>query len=425
MDERPLPRLEDRRPERRLRVGHLARDEPAPHEIVDFRRLPVERRRGRKRVHVRRANGLVRSLRVGLRLVEIRGCRIELRPVRGDDVAFRRSPRVLGDVHRIGSHVGYETFFVKRLRYLHRLPRGNPERARRGLLQRGCRERREGMARPRLGLHRNGFERRAGKIEKEAVRRLAVRDLRLLAVDFREARRENGLVAGALLRLRAEEEVCDGRERVYLALALDEKPERDRLDAARAESAVVRALDVLPEEGRDLVSDETVEYPPRLLRVHARHVYVAGLRHRLEDGVLRDFIVGDAAERLAAGGAREDLLEVPRYRLPFAVGIARKIYLVDALHGVLEFAYDLLLVVGYFVLGLELPAAFARRRDLDGSIRPRKVADVAHRAFHGEIAPEILAYRLRLRGRFHNQQFLPHWQTLLVPRSRPVSRLSP
>ena len=259
------------------------------------------------------------------------------------------------------------------------------------------------MAHLRLGLQVDDFELRVGEVEKRRVGGLAVAHVRLLAVDARELGDELAVRGAALLRLDAHEEVGLRLERLYLALALDEEPQRDRLDAARGERAVVGARDVLPEERRDLVADDAVEDPARLLRVDERHVDVARLCDGLENGVLRDLVVGDAVERLLAGDGLEHFLEVPRDRLSFAVGIACEIDFARRLDGGLEFRDDLLLAFRDFVLRRERPALVARLVDPYRAVLLREIADVADGTLDRELRPEILAYRLRLGGRLDYQ----------------------
>ena len=152
---------------------------------------------------------------------------------------------------------------------------------------------------PRLGLHlQSGDDKlRAGEVKQDVVGGLPVGHRRLLPVESRKFGDKRRLRV-ALLRLDAHQIVCLRLERVDLALALDEKAKRHRLNASGRKLAVVLARDVLPEERRDLVAHYAVENSPRLLRVNERHVDVARLGDRLENGGLRDLVVRDALERL-------------------------------------------------------------------------------------------------------------------------------
>ena len=73
--------------------------------------------------------------------------------------------------------------------------------------------------------------------------------------------------------------VVGGDERHALALALDDEPRRDRLDAARPTALHHLA----PEDGRDLVAVEAVEDAAGLLRVDEAVVDLARLGERVLD----------------------------------------------------------------------------------------------------------------------------------------------
>ena len=81
-----------------------------------------------------------------------------------------------------------------------------------------------------------------------------------------------------LVRVEGREQVPPrgGAEGHPLALALDDEPRRDRLDAPGGEAR----HDLLPEDGRDLVAVEPVEDAPRLLRVDEPGVDLARLAER-------------------------------------------------------------------------------------------------------------------------------------------------
>ena len=76
-----------------------------------------------------------------------------------------------------------------------------------------------------------------------------------------------------LRELQRDGEVRDGDGSAPARLALHDDPERHRLDAPGREAPP----DLLPEEVGDLVADEPVDDPPRLLRGDAVRVDLAGL----------------------------------------------------------------------------------------------------------------------------------------------------
>ena len=70
-------------------------------------------------------------------------------------------------------------------------------------------------------------------------------------------------------------------ERADFALALDDQAQRDGLDASGGESAA----DLVPEQRRNLVADQTVENAARLLRFNQVDVDGRRVLERLLNGV--------------------------------------------------------------------------------------------------------------------------------------------
>ena len=425
--------LDGERLHRRLRVRHLARDEPPPDEVVELQLRRVHPRLARalrRELDVGRSDRLVRALRLDaafrLRRVEVRLLRVELRPAPLLDDRLRRRARLVRDVDGVGSHVGDAPLLVEGLGELHRLAGREAEHARRRLLQGRGRERRQGMAHLRLGLHVRNLQRRVREVEDEAVRDLLLADVRLLAVQPRELRDERLRVAG-LAGLDAEELVRLRHEGVDLALALDEEPQRDGLHATGRQRPVVRAVHVLPQQRRDLVADEAVEDAARLLGVDERHVDVARRLHGLADGRLRDLVVRDAAERLRARAGAENLLQMPGDRLSLAVRVAREVDLARVLHRALQLRDDLLLPLRDDIRRHERPRLGPLLDDLDRAVLLRQVANVPDRRLDDELVAEIFPDCLGLRRRLHYQQFLVHVGNYTTNRTfisclRPVRR---
>src|SRR5690606_3895827 len=99
-----------------------------------------------------------------------------------------------------------------------------------------------------------------------------------------------------------------GDEFENLFFALADQPQGDGLDPAGAGSAANAA----PEQGADLVADQTVDHPPRLLGVDFVQVEFGGMGEGLLDGGSGDLVVGDPGEPavvLEDGG--EQFSEVP------------------------------------------------------------------------------------------------------------------
>ena len=140
-----------------------------------------------------------------------------------------------------------------------------------------------------------------------------------LAVERDEPRRERPGIEGAL-----DVPVRGGDERHPLALALDDEPRRDRLDAAGRQPR----HHLLPEHRRDLVAVEAVEDPPRLLRVDERaRRPVAGVSSAVLDRLLRDLVEDHPARRApsaSAPGAGARRSPRPRGPRPSRAGARRR-----------------------------------------------------------------------------------------------------
>ena len=109
----------------------------------------------------------------------------------------------------------------------------------------------------RLRLNLDDLESRVRQVQQNPVRHILFADLRLPPVQAGELR-DKGLLLVRLAGFDAEKIVRLRLEVVDLALPLYEKPERDRLDAPGRKRPVIRAVDALPQERRDLVADDAV-----------------------------------------------------------------------------------------------------------------------------------------------------------------------
>src|SRR5438093_1604493 len=85
---------------------------------------------------------------------------------------------------------------------------------------------------------------------------------------------------------RADRPVLLGLELADLVLAVDDDPQSDRLHAAGGEAAA----HLVPEERAQLVADEAVEDPARLLGIDLLGIDRARMIEGLADGALRDFV---------------------------------------------------------------------------------------------------------------------------------------
>ena len=191
---------------------------------------------------------------------------------------------------------------------------------------------------------------------------------------------------------RLDRPVLAGAERLDLHLAVDDQPQRHRLDPAGR----LRARQLAPEHRREAEADEVVERPAREVGVDQLHVDLARVRHRLRHRVPGDRVEDDALDlgvllhRLAAG---QRLEQVPGDRLALAVGVGGE----DQLLVVLQRLGDGADVLG--AVGGDLPLHREVVLGVDRAVLGRQVADVAVGGEHRVAGAEILVDGLRLGGR--------------------------
>src|SRR5262249_61650715 len=113
--------------------------------------------------------------------------------------------------------------------------------------------------------------------------------------------------------------VLRGHEGLDLALGVDDEAPRDRLYAPGGEPA----LDLLPQERRQTVADETIEDAAGLLGVDLLEVDLAGTIEGRLDRPLGDLVERDAVDLLL--GERQLLGQVSSGCLPFPGGCRRAI----------------------------------------------------------------------------------------------------
>ena len=286
------------------------------------------------------------------------------------DLLLALGERLFGEVHRVGTHVGDQTLLVEVLRDGHRLRYGHAQLAARLLLERrgGERRRREALRGLLFGLGHGEGGTDAGVEEL----------LGLLA--GLEARRELGLedrfvgIAGGM-ELGDDAEVGRRTEGDDLAFALDDEPHGDALHAACGE----RRTHLLPEDGRELEADQTVEDAARLLGVDQIHVDRAGLLDGFEDGPLGDFVEDDTLGLV--NGETQHFGQVPCDGFSFAVFIGRQPdrFVLGQLG---QLVHHLFLVGRDFVDGFE---SFA---DVYSQVLFREVADVSETRFDDIVLAE-------------------------------------
>ncbi len=118
---------------------------------------------------------------------------------------------------------------------------------------------------------------------------------------------------------RLDRPVFLGHERADLVFAVDDQTGRDALHTACGQAA----LDLAPQERRELIAYDTVEDTARLLRVDQIDVDVARTCDARADSLLGDLVEGHAA-RIAVLEL-EQLLDMPRNRFSLAVRVSREI----------------------------------------------------------------------------------------------------
>src|SRR5690606_30009970 len=307
---RQEPRIVDRQHDARalaVRVLHLASDRALPDEVVDLPLVVAQALRQLARVLEARAgwaDRLVGLLRVAhLGAVQARlggqvfGAEVLL------DVRARRLERLVGEVGRVGAHVGDEPVLVEPLRGAHRPLRGEAQLAPGLLLQRARGERRRGPLDVRLAV--DALD--TGRVDAQPcdqglglglieLQRLILARTQLPGVGVevlagRDPPPADALQGGAELRgvrdeRAVEVEVGRRHEAHALAFALDDQAHRDALHAAGGQARP----DLLPQQRRHRIAVQPVDDAPRLLRLDQVLVDPARMRERLADRLFGDLV---------------------------------------------------------------------------------------------------------------------------------------
>jgi len=108
------------------------------------------------------------------------------------------------------------------------------------------------------------------------------------------------------------------RELIDFPFPLHDKPHGDRLNAAGRQCR----LDFLPQDRRELETNDTVEDTTRLLRIYQVHVDMPGILYCVQDRIFGDFVENDAFSLI--GFQAQYFRQVPGNSLSFAVLIRRK-----------------------------------------------------------------------------------------------------
>ncbi len=391
-------------------VGHLRRQGALPDQPVEREFLAVEfgsetLRRPIRRGRADRLVGLLGVLH--LRRVLLR-CSVE---IVGAVLTRDGCPCCLhclvGQHDVVRTHVGDEAALVQPLGDAHHLRRRQAQLATAFLLQRRGHERRLRRRAVWLLLDRPHGERGVAQaigqpagtrlVERHGLGRHLTLGIEILAggnpvaADGDELGRERRLRGGADIDV----PVVGGDVRDAFALALHDQPDRWALDAPGRQAPV----DAAPQHRRHLVAVEPVEDASGLSGVDEAVVEAPGI----VDGVV-DSGLGDLVEHHPLHGdlRLEVLDQVPRDRFALAVFIRCEVELGGILQRRLEVFDHGLAALGELVSGFE-PVV-----DVDVQPFARQVGHVAHRGAYVVVAAEELRQRLRLGGRFDDDEGFGH-----------------
>src|SRR5580704_17820874 len=341
------------------------------------------------------------------RFIKVRLLRDIFFAVSRDDMAADGLERLVRHARRIGAHISDKAdrallakldALVQLLRDLHRAARLIVQLARRLLLQARRDERRSGAAADFLALdalyrERRRFDRRDDLFGARLGQlvRLVVDAVVFVTVEPRlERRRILGRQTGV------EGPVLFGAEGLALAFAVDDYPERNRLNPAGADAA----LDLVPQQRAQLVADQAVEDAARLVRVEQVVIELRRISDRLFYSRRRDFMQQNAAD--LGLGLAEMIGDMPCDRLAFAIRVAGEVDVILALGGGLDLAEDLLFALDYYEIGREIML------DIDPELALGQIHDMADRGHDLVVATEVTLDGFRLCGRFNDYEIFCH-----------------
>jgi hypothetical protein len=355
-----------------------------------------------------RTDGLVGLLGIlGLGLEQARRVRQIRLTITLGDIGADLGDRFLGQIHRVGPHVGDETdrartdihALVELLGHAHGALGGEAELARRLLLERGGDEGRGRLALALFALDLLDPElarRRRLQRDPDLGGTRLVDDGELLDLLTAEAGQPGDEGAFILGRVGLDGPVLALDEGFDLDFALADQTQCRTLHPSGRESAP----DLLPQQRREIEADQIVERPPCLLGVDE----VIGDLARVGDGLL-DRALGDLVEdhpkhralaELAA--ALEQLVDMPGDGLALTVGVGGQIERL----AVLELLGD-----GLDVLLVALDDLIFHREAVVRIDRPLLGDEIAHMAIGGhdlEAGSEVLLDGLGLGGRFDDDE---------------------
>ena len=309
--------------------------------------------------------------------------------------------RGLGNVERVGTHVGDEPAFIEFLRNAHRARRRVAESTGSRLLKRAGDERWPRTTRNLLGDHIADFQCAAVQFLLDAFelllrldrpgQQLAILDTDRLAVDARQLNGKRVEWSLLLADFRADREI-GFRFKVHdLIFALADEAQRHGLHAADT----LRAADLLAHHRTALEANQPVEDATRLLCIHPIHINLFRIIESREDRGFGDFVVRHAVEVFLRHVFLEHLEQVPCNRFPLTVGVGGKVYVFALLGFRLKLLQHLLTARCCNVFRLEVLF------DIHAQLLGRQVAHMADRGQYGVVLAEELVDFLRLCRRLH------------------------
>ena len=227
-----------------------------------------------------------------------------------------------------------------------------------------------------------------------------------------------------------------GYKRADVPLSLHNQTHRDRLNPACRQPA----CDLGPQQWTHFEADYPVKKAPRLLGVHARHIYYSRLLESVLNGLFGDLIEDHPV--VTAGVPADRFLQMPGYRLTLSIEVSREIDGVAVLGKLFQLTHHFLFTGQNLVASLPtiigvnthppnqllslftgLITRFLVRRHFagDGSLsrplprvcrlgtsRGGQIANMANARLHNEILAEIFVNGFRLGGRLHYDQCFTH-----------------
>ena len=387
-------------------VGHLAGHKAAPHQLIEPVLLTGQAlfQVLRRPVHVTGADGLVGVLGIGLGLVVVGPLGgIVLLAVAAHNKVLGGGNGLLADAEGVSTHIGDQAHGALALN-VHALVQllgdghgaaGGHGQLPAGLLLHGGggkgRGRRAVLVRPLHGFHGKGG---VFRLLYHGFHLSGGFQFRLFAVlpvipggkglFFHIVSGENGVQGPVLLRL----EILD------LPIPVVHHPGSHGLDPACGQAP----LDLLPQQGAQLIAHQPVQDAPGLLGIHQVLVDVPGTLNALAHHVFGDLVEGDPLRFLVR--QIQQTFEMPADGLALAVRVGCEVHGVRRLGRLFQIGNDGFLALDGLVDRLKVVV------HIHAEIALLQVPEVAHAGLHLVVLAQIFSNGFGLRGRLHDDQAL-------------------